>query len=76
MAATATASPKISAQAEKFLLDVTMREKNSEAASGSKGMYPSLGDDDEGNPGEPIQFVGEPALCIGFGESGEPGGWR
>ena len=48
MAATATASPKISAQDEKFLLDVTMSdrrwerdemsEKNSDAASGSKGM--------------------------------------
>lgn len=48
MASTATTSPKISAQAEKLLLEDTMREdcwwreetswKNSEAVTGSKGM--------------------------------------
>jgi len=53
-----------------------MRKKNSEAASGWKGMYPSLGDDDKGDWGEAVQVVGEPVPCFLLRRAGEPGGWR
>ena len=29
-------------------------------------------DDDEGDSGAPFEFLGEPALCCGFGEAGDP----
>ena len=80
MASTATASPKISAQAEKLLFEDTIRMfvaggdelEEQRCGVGVEGDVAHFVDDEQRDPAQAFQLVGEVPGSLGMGEPEHP----